>query len=373
MQIAIIGAGIGGLTTALFLQRQGIEVRIFEQSPVLKPVGAGIILAHNAMQVLRNLSLETTITALGKPLNSLKIKTSTLEDINAIDTQYFDQKFDVSSVAIKRSDLQNLLVSKLKNNTIVLNKQVVNIQTGKTTTLHFSDKSQFECDAVISADGIHSTTRKRLFDKSQIRKPNQMCWRGIANIHLPQHFKNELNELWGRGSRFGFVEVADNQVYWYGLYDSRESLGMHGLPERFETYAPIVNDILSKTKADRIHQSEIADLKPIPNWHRGSVCLLGDAAHATTPNMGQGACQAIEDAYVLSHYIATDPIESAFAKFEQARRNKATMIVNMSWQLGYISQLKNPILSAMRNFLFKNAPKRYNQRQTERIYSLTPL
>lgn len=375
MKIAIIGAGIGGLTTALFLMEQGIDVHIFEQSPEIKPVGAGIILAHNAMQVFDKLGLNRSIAELGKQLRSLNIKTSVLGDINEIDTRYFDQKFSVNCVAIKRSSLQDLLIKSLASKQIYLNKKVTDIKSGEKTSIYFSDGSEFTCDALISADGIHSVTRNTLFKTSQIRKPQQMCWRGISSTHLPQDFKHELNELWGKGSRFGFVEVSEHQVYWYALHNTgnHKNLTKKELLHSFGEYADIVGQIISDTQEDNIHQSEIADLKPIPSWHQKSTCLLGDAAHATTPNMGQGACQAIEDAYALSYYIEKYPIDLAFRKFEQSRKSKAQMVVKMSWYLGFISQIESPILSSLRNFLLRNSPKKYNLKQTEKIYSLPQL
>ncbi|WP_341801034.1 FAD-dependent monooxygenase [Pseudoteredinibacter isoporae] len=366
----MIGAGIGGLTTALFLERQGFEVQLFEQSNEIKLIGAGIILAHNAMQVFDKLNLKETITEQGKALTSFKIKTSKFEDINEINTQTFGRKFSVSSIAIKRSELQALLLKEIQTTQISLGKRVIGFNTEQETSIHFADGSSFPCDTVISADGIHSITRRELFKTGIIRKPGQTCWRGISTINLPKAYKSELNELWGKGSRFGFVEVSENQVYWYGLHNSKRELEQSELLDLFQNYAPIVADIITSTPTDNIHLSEISDLKPIPNWHKNTVCLLGDAAHATTPNMGQSACQAIEDAFVLSHYLGKHPAELAFAKFEESRKEKARRVVNMSWWLGYISQLESPVLSAIRNFLFRKAPKKYNSEQTEKIYSL---
>ncbi|WP_299881024.1 FAD-dependent monooxygenase [uncultured Cocleimonas sp.] len=373
MSIVIVGAGLGGLTTALFLEKLGISFQIYEQTDQIKPVGAGIILAHNAMQVFDKLGFKGEITQLGNSLTSINITTNKFQTINRIETLYFDEKYAVKSVAIQRGVLQHFLINKLKNNCITFNKKVVDVKQGNKTTILFSDGDQIECDAVIAADGINSVVRNQLFKENEIRKPNQMCWRGISNITLPINFQSELNEMWGKGSRFGFVKISKNEVYWYGLHNSSQKLAKNDLLNSFKDYDPVVRKILSQTNFAKVFESEISDLKPISSWFDDNVCLLGDAAHATTPNLGQGACQAIEDAYAISYYISKYPINTAFSKYQQARKSKADMVVNLSWRFGILSQIKNPIISAFRNFVIKSIPSSYNLKQSEKIYTLPQL
>lgn len=373
MNIAIIGAGIGGITTALFLEKQGIPVQIFEQAPEIKPVGAGIILAHNAMQVFDKLGFKESLVKLGNPLTSTNIKTADFKVINQIETQVFDAKFSVNSIAIQRGVLQTFLINKLNTKCLNLNKKVVDITMKDKTSILFSDGDVKQFDAVIGADGINSVIRGKLFTKTTLRNPNQTCWRGISEVNLPTALDNELNELWGKGSRFGFVKLAPNKVYWYGLHNSDQHLEKHNLKDYFNNYDPIVNEIIEKTDLSKVFKSDIYDFRPISTWFNGSVCLLGDAAHATTPNMGQGACQAIEDAYVIGHYLTQYPTNVAFSKYEMARKTKAEMVVNLSWRLGAISQLKNVTLSSIRNFVMRIMPSNLTLRQSEAIYTLPKL
>ena len=141
----------------------------------------------------------------------------------------------------------------------------------------------------------------------------------------------------------------------------------------FKNYDPIVNEIISQTNVDKVFQDEIFDLKPIPSWFNNTVCLLGDAAHATTPNMGQGACQAIEDAYAISYYISRHSVNIAFSKYERLRKSKAEMVVNLSWRFGSLSQIQSPVISAIRNFAMRLIPTKYNVRQSDKIYKLADL
>lgn len=373
MNIAIIGAGIGGLSTALFLEKFGISLQVYEQAKEIKPIGAGIILAHNAMQVFEKLGLRDELSQLGNVLSSINICKSDLQGINKMDLQYFDQKYSVNSIAIQRGVLQEFLISKLKTKCIKLNKKLIDIQSGNTATLKFSDGDEVVCDAVIAADGINSEVRTQLFKDNVIRRPEQQCWRGIAKIQLAHRFRSELNELWGKGSRFGFVHISADEVYWYALHSSRLNIKKADLSDLYKSYAPVVQQILSQTNFDKIYKNEIVDLKPIASWVRNNVCLLGDAAHATTPNLGQGACQAIEDAYVLSHYLTQEPANNAFSQYERARKSKAEMIVNLSWRLGQVSQTSNPVISRLRNFAMRVMPTRQNIKHSEKVYDLTEL
>lgn len=373
MTIAIIGAGIGGLTTALFLEELGIPVQVFEQSPVIKPVGAGIILAHNAMQVFDKLGFKKAITDLGNPLSSINITTDKLESINKISTQYFDKKYNANSVAIQRGVLQEFLIDKLKTKCLHLNKKVIDLNGGDKCKLIFSDGDEKVFDVVIAADGINSIIRNKAFKKSKVRTQNQVCWRGMSNTTLPIQFQTELNEMWGKGSRFGFVKISQDQVYWYALYGADKQLEKSDLLAYFNDYDPVVSNVISATNSDNIFHSEIIDLKPISSWFTNNVCLLGDAAHATTPNMGQGACQAIEDAYVISHYLSEYDVAVAFSKYQLLRKPKAELVVNLSRKLGAISHIQNPLLCAFRNFIMRSTPPKINIKQSEKIYQLAEL
>jgi len=374
MKIAIIGAGIAGLTTAISLEKIGFSVQIYEQASEIRPVGAGITLAHNAMQVYDKLGLKDDISELGNPISSMNVTTPDLIPMSKVETKCFDDKYSVNPVAIHRGELQNLLVKKLKNTRIHLNKKLVEIKGGRSISLLFSDDTEIKFDAVIAADGINSIARNVIFKENTIRKANQMCWRGISDINLSSKYQSELNEAWGKGSRFGFVQISPGRVYWYALLNNNSEENTPNIfSYNFKEYHQVVKDIISRTDTSKIFKDEIQDLEPISSWVQENICLVGDAAHATTPNMGQGACQAIEDAYVLSHCLDNYPINVAFSRYEQLRMKKAKTVVSLSWRLGKISQLQNPTLIAIRNFSIKLIPSIFNRIQLDKIYKLEKL
>lgn len=370
--INIIGAGIGGLTTALTLKQRGLNVTIFESSAEIKPVGAGIILANNAMQVFQKLGIQEKIEKEGNKISFMKITDDQLKPLSVVNLLEYEQKYNVSNIAIHRGELQKILANELGFDNINLSKRLSKIEKKTLFKLTFEDNSTIESKLVIGADGIRSIVRNQLFEKSTLRNPHQICWRGICEIDLPQKYHNELNEAWGKGKRFGFVKISDKKVYWYALANSKNTEASEvNLAEFFSEFHIDILNIIYFTKKDQIITSQIMDLKPIDKWQGENVCLVGDAAHATTPNLGQGACQAIEDAYVLGKLLDSGlEIQNTFAAYENLRRKKAHSIVNTSWAIGKMAHLENSFGIWLRNFAMKNTPKSANKKQMDMIFNL---
>lgn len=372
MKVNIIGAGIGGLTTAIALKKKNIDSQIFEQAKEIKPVGAGIILANNAMQIFDKLGLRKEIASSGNPISSMNITDRQLRPISKINLRHFERKYGVKNIAIHRGKLQQILASKLEGK-LKLNHKLKNVtNSNELYHLEFENQLNSTTSNIIGADGINSVIRNVIFNEGEIRDSHQLCWRGVANYSLPKEFSNELNEAWGLGNRIGFVKIDDYKVYWYALISSRHNVELSNeeLRYQFANYHPVVGELIQQTPSKSIHKAKIEDLKPIRSWCKENVCLIGDAAHATTPNLGQGACQAIEDAYYLGLLFDKMDVASSFKKFEQLRLSKAKEIVNTSWRIGKIAHWKNPFAVKFRNSLMKLTPAKMSLRQSERIFKL---
>lgn len=377
MTIDIIGSGIGGLTTAIALEQKGIKTRIFEQAEQIKEVGSGIILANNAMQVYEKLGLRKIIEENGNPISSMNITKSNLKPLSKIDLFYFEQIHNTKNIAIHRGKLQKILIDELKSTEINLNSKLTSIIKSKNRyDLNFENGKQIQSSTILGADGLNSVVRQELFPKNSIRNANQMCWRGVTAYKLPAKFKNELNEAWGKSERFGFVPIAENKVYWYALKSFKKNsheFSVNNLSQYFSGYNSIIKDIINSTKKEQINTAEISDLKPTNIWHKENVCLIGDSAHATTPNMGQGACQAIEDAYVLSECLNKYEIAKAFSEYQKLRLPKAHQVVKVSWALGKMAHLSNPILIGLRNQILRLTPSSVNRKQNTQIFQLAKI
>ncbi|MFV8346467.1 FAD-dependent monooxygenase [Flavobacterium sp. ZB4P13] len=371
--VNIIGAGIGGLTTALTLKQKGLNVTIFESSAEIKPVGAGIILANNAMQVFQKLGIQDKIEKAGNKISYMKITDTQLNTISVVDLTEYERKYDVHNIAIHRGELQKILANEIGYNNINLSKRLSKIEKAELFKLTFEDNSIVESKLVIGADGINSVVRNQLFEKSTLRNANQICWRGICEIDLPQKYHNELNEAWGKGKRFGFVKISDKKVYWYALANSKIVKSDEvNLTEYFSEFHSEILSLILATSKDQIIVNDIIDLKPIKKWQDKNICLIGDAAHATTPNMGQGACQAIEDAYTLGKLLDEGiALEETFAEYEKLRIKKAHKIVNTSWTVGKMAHIENDLGIWFRNKMMKIIPKSVNKKQLDMIFTLT--
>ncbi len=376
MSITIIGGGIAGLSLAVALEKKGINYHLYEQTAELRPVGAGIILANNAMQVYRHLGISDVLKQAGHPISMIHLTDAKLNALTSTNLSLFEEKYKLTNLAIHRAALIDILKSHIDPQKLILDAKLEEIEFNNFSReyfLKFKNQQETKTKILIGADGINSQVRNKLFPKRKIRLTNQVCWRGIGKFDPPHNFKAELTEAWGKAKRFGFVPLDDQTVYWYAL-KNKEANDLHDLNKLktlFRNFHPSVTSILSQTNGKVIHKSVISDLEPSKNWYDDQVCLMGDAAHATTPNMGQGACQAIEDAYVLSECLSRYETPMAFKNFQMLRLKKVNQIVKTSWNLGAVAHWANPIMIGFRNTLMRLTPNSLGQSQLKSIFTLT--
>lgn len=373
MKITIIGAGIGGLTAAIALKQKGFEVEIFENTPAFKKAGSGINLAINAMRVYQRLGVYEDILKEANYISTMNARTKKLDFLTRANFRKFEKEYNVKTVAIHRATLHEILLKHIGGTKIHLNKKLKSLeQINGKVNLSFEDGTKNTAGIVIGADGIHSAVRKSIFNGTELRDAGQVCWRGISTAKIDAKHREELNEIWGRGNRFGFVHITKDEVYWFALmgkdkFTSKED----DLLEIFSDYHQTVKDIIVGTPKESILCNEIWDLKPIDKWYKDNVCLLGDAGHATTPNMGQGAVQAIESAMALSICLKEeDSIEKTFGRYQKIRKEKANYIVKTSWMIGKLAQSNNRIVCGLRNFITKLMPKSITEKQSKKVFEL---
>ncbi len=375
MKIAIIGGGITGLTTALALKKLNISCEVFEQAPALNEVGAGIMLQANAMKALDWIGIGDEIRNAGVQLDMVAITDQNLLPVRKANSRFTSDEQGNKITAIHRAKLQEILFQSLPSGWVHLGQQYQkhSIENDKLR-VHFPGKT-IEADLLLGADGIHSKVRQQLFPNTTTRYSGQTCWRGIADLRLPDKYKTFGIEAWGKQLRFGFINIGGDKVYWFavtlaekGRKDDRSNLKAQ-LLDTFSAFENPVAGIIENTAVEKIIRNDIIDLRRIDHWSKGCVCLLGDAAHATTPNMGQGACQGVEDAYYISNILSRIPDhEKAFTQFEKERRKKVDHIVNTSWQLGKLahSSIGQPILK----LALKMTPDSVLLKQMREMYSI---
>ena len=368
MSISIIGGGIGGLTLGNVLKQHNIDFKIYESASEIKPVGAGIAMAGNAMQIFDKLGLKEKIENAGTKMHALIITDENLKTISTTNVLKLESKYNVCNIAIHRAELQKILSENISEN-IVLNKRLEKIEKKENYHLTFQDKTKIESEIIFGADGVKSLVRNQILQTGEIRNAKQKCWRGILKTEIPDKYSHNAYEMWGKGKRFGFVKIAKNTLYWYVLVNEKLYSEDIDLLEKFREFHPDALEMILKTLKENIILNDIIDLKPMEKWTAENLCLIGDAAHATTPNLGQGGCQAVEDAYIIGKLLENEKDwNQVFHQFEKIRKSKVHHIVNTSWTLGQIAQWEN--FTGIRNFVFRNIPESVNQKQMEKILKL---
>lgn len=371
--IAVAGAGIGGLSAAIALHRMGYKVQVYEAAPHIKPLGAGLLLAANAMKAYRAIGMEAPVLQQGHLLEALCIKDAKGRRLAYTDAKRISQRYGHHNFAVHRADLHAALMQALPAEAVHSGKRANRLTLQQDRVhLHFDDGSEVQADALIAADGIHSALRKQLAPESELRYAGYTCWRGVADARGIDLDPKLATESWGRGKRFGIVPLTQGRVYWFACMNARErdpamrDMDAAGLSKAFAEFHAPVPRLIAATPPEAWIWNDLADLRPLRQFAFGRVLLLGDAAHATTPNLGQGACQAIEDAAVLAATLNRNPVlPEAFRLFEQQRIARTTRVVEDSRRIGRIAQWQQPLMAAFRNTLLRSMPDFVNEKQLQ--------
>ena len=366
---SIIGAGIGGLTLGNVLQQHRYDFTIYESASEIKPVGAGIMMAVNAMQVFDKLGLKEKIENAGNKIHRITLSNETMKPFSKTEILELEKQYNSCNVAIHRAELQRILAENLDQTSIQLNHSLQKVERKENYVLTFENGNQLESHIVFGADGIKSPIRNQILKTGSIRNSGQKCWRGLVDFELPEQYHHEAFEMWGKGKRFGFVKISDKKVYWYACINEKSFSRYAQISEIFKDYDALALNLIEATANENIICNNISDLTPIPKWYTENLCLIGDAAHATTPNMGQGACQAIEDAYVIGRLLEKSrDFNGVFEDFQKIRRKKVDYIVNTSRTIGKISQWEHG--NSLRNFMMSLIPESTNHKMAKKIIEL---
>ncbi|MBL0911635.1 MAG: FAD-dependent monooxygenase [Bacteroidia bacterium] len=374
-QISIIGGGIAGLTAALAFRRKGLEPLVFEAAPQFREIGAGIGLAANAIKAFEELGIAADVIERGRILPAFSVRDHKGRQITYTDSKIVSEKYGLDNFAIHRAGLHAYLLSQLDPVTLFSGKKAVDVtQDSGGVTIRFEDGSTQHTRYLVVADGIHSRLRKKLIPGSEPRYAGYTCWRAV--IDDPGSGISEAFETWGRDGRFGLTPLK-GQLYWYACLNAPQqsekhrNFGVVDLQKQFAAYHDPIPEVLAATTDDKLIWSDICDLEPVKRFAFGNIVFIGDAAHATTPNLGQGACQAVEDALVLAQeWDRHASGKEAFRSFEKRRLARTHFVVNNSRRIGRIAQLENRLLIALRNAFFRSLPASAAERSFKKLYTV---
>lgn len=378
--VLIQGAGIGGLTLAIALEQRGYRIELVERSSGLTETGAGIWMAPNPMQVFSQLGFADKIVEAGWPIKLLRLQDSESGDLQVKNLSETSHGFGFETIALHRAVLQRLLYEQLQQKSIRFGVEVQSLrQSGDRVLAQRSDGSSVAAAIVVGADGFHSEIRRMAELEGQKRYSGSSSYRAIARDArlLAPEAGHDAYEIWAKGCRLGFSKINADDYYWYMTFDapageisSADKIQAHA-ETLFRAHFPRWIGLLQRTRPEEILRTDISDLKPLPRWSTGRVGLIGDAAHATTPNLGQGGAMAVEDAFVLADSLARSGLnQSAWKMFERRRRKKVDWTVSMSWSIGKICHARNPVVRLARNLALKTTPQSMSRKQIRRMYSI---
>lgn len=358
----IVGAGIAGLCLAKAFEEHNISYTLYERDAEVRGIGAGFGLASNAMKAFEILGYADQIIPLGHMLEDFEIQDWKEKTILKADTNRLRKNYNTDNFAIHRADLHHYLFQSINKMNVKTGTKIVDIQQNfEKVVLYFENGSTSETDYLIACDGINSVIRQKLLKKSTPQYAGYICWRGV--IKDENYSSKKSIETWGPNGRFGLTPLVNNQIYWYACKNTPLNSDIYqwdltAIKKNFSEYSGLIRSTLQKTKQEDLITTPIMDLKPLENFSYNRILLIGDSAHATTPNMGQGACMAIEDVCVLMDEIQknADNIILAFERYNHRRLKRTNYIIQTSRLAGKVAQVENKFLSGIRNFAFRKLP-----------------
>ncbi len=364
LHVLVVGGGIGGLAMAGALRREGARVDVVEQTPRWQPLGAGLVLGANALSVLDVLGVAASLDPHGEPVLSMHLQDATGARLQCMDMSVLGANIRCP-LAVHRAELHRVLLQSVDESRVTLGSTVVRFETSDDKVIaHRADDHRAEYALVIGADGLRSRVRQLAFgdEGAVIRYAGYTCWRSVMpNVSG----LTEVVEMWGRGRRVGLVPLRDNRLYVF-LTENAPPRGQDPSTDRnalvasrfveFGGAARPVLEALAKNPKLPLMRHDIEDLST-QVWGHGRVALIGDASHATTPNLGQGAAMALEDVLALVLALREQPtVADAVQRYKADRSARVAAIVRTSRQLGALGQWSSAIGATVARSLMRFTP-----------------
>lgn len=257
------------------------------------------------------------------------------------------------------------MLNSILSSQIHYSKEFVRVESTTTGVIvYFADGTREEADGVVFADGVHSLARTELFQHDPPTYAGRISWRGVAQCGAPLFPDVSCREILGKGKRIGIFPLPNNKVYWYATVNmpgekaAKQERTTDCVLSHFYDWPAPVHSLINNTADDRLVITKINYAAGIHRLSRGCMALLGDAAHPMAPDLGQGACQAIEDAYVLAQCLSENRhTAAAFKKYHNRRIRRVSKVAKNSYRMGKMRQLQHPLGVAFRNVLLRLMPE----------------
>lgn len=338
MEITIIGAGMAGLTTGIALKKFGHQVTIYEQAEQILPVGAAISLWSNGVKCLNYLGLTEQVEKLGGKMDNLAYIDGLTGDVMTQFSLYpLIEEVGQRPYPVSRAELQNMLMDEFGREDIHLAKKMVSfVEEGERVKIQFADGGKIESDLLVGADGTHSITRAYVLgEQVERRYAGYVNWNGLVEVSDDYAAADQWTTFVGEGKRVSLMPVANNRFYFFfdvplpvGLENDRSQYKAL-FKQYFKGWCEPVQKLIDAVDVQKTNRVEIHDIEPFADFYKGRVVIVGDAAHSTTPDIGQGGCQAMEDAIYLARslQINTLGLQDSLRRYQNKRNERANELV----------------------------------------------
>lgn len=353
LRVGIVGGGIGGLTAAIALRARGFDVTVLERSASRESEGIALLVWANAVRALKKLGID--LATIAAPIVHTQIRSDAGDVLCSLPIDDWSASTGARSVAIRRPVLLRALADAVPEGIVETGRAVSRFdRRGDHVTVSLSDGTSHDFDVLVGADGLSSVIRTQLLGDNPIRIMDQRLWVGLARPRAGLLRDGITLATIGRGPRFWIAPLPNGEAFWFATFNRASALS--DSPREFlrgelaEWPAPI-DEILEATRNEDIIEARSCDRAPSDRWGDGPITLLGDAAHASTPDLGQGACQAIESASVLAECLArsnSDPVAGLRA-YEKLRMDHTATVSRMSWITSQNTTMESAMLCAVRD------------------------
>ncbi|MEU3562364.1 MULTISPECIES: FAD-dependent monooxygenase [unclassified Kitasatospora] len=360
----VVGGGIGGLASAIGLRLAGWDVTVVERSDVLEDAGAGISLAANGMRALAALGVGEAVEAAARRQYTGGTRTPDGRRLAAMDGAALERELGAPIVGIRRAALHRVLREALPAATLIVGSEVTEVDTTRPFRVRAGfGGTTLEADLLVAADGVNSRLRRRLFpDHPGAAYSGSTVLRAITERPV-DGLKADFELTWGHGAEFGHIAFPDGTAEWHAVLNAPAGVRYRDplaeVRRRFARWHEPIPSLLTATRPEAVLHHDVNELAtPLPSYVSGRIALLGDAAHAMTPHLGQGACQALEDAVTLAAALTgTRTVEGALARYDAARRPRSQTVARDARRAGRMGQqLAHPLAVGLRNAAIRLTP-----------------